>query len=159
MKIESIPGAAKDQLDLVLSFFPRVDTKASVVLAVDTGMAGYLATRLSVSTLMLSWQLLIPLVAFVLIGLSFWHLYKVAFPNLKGGNQSLVYFREIAKRTEAKFIDEFMAQKDDAYVKDLLGQAWRNSEILTEKFNHLQLAFLLMAAAIIPWTIAIAVIS
>lgn len=39
MEPELLPGVAKDQLNLVLSFFPRVDAKASVVLAVDTGMA------------------------------------------------------------------------------------------------------------------------
>jgi hypothetical protein len=143
MKPELLPSVAKDQLNLVLNFFSRVDSKASVVLAVDTGMAGYLASRLSASSAMLSWPMLIPLLAFTLIGFSIWRLYKGAFPNLVGGNQSLVYFREVAKRTEAKFIDEFMAQDEVAYVKDLLGQARRNSEILAEKFNHLKCAFII----------------
>jgi hypothetical protein len=83
-------------------------------------------------------------------------LYKGAFPNLAGGNLSLVYFREIAKRTEAKFIDEFMAQQEADYVKDVLGQVWRNSEILVEKFNHLKCALTFMAVAVIPWIISIA---
>ena len=64
----------------------------------------------------------------------------------------MIYFREIAKRTEAKFIDEFMAQSDDAHIRDLLGQAWRNSEILKMKFDAIKIAFILSAIALLPWT-------
>jgi hypothetical protein len=46
MKPELLTSVAKDQLNLVLSFFSRVDAKASVVLGVDTAMAGYLAVRM-----------------------------------------------------------------------------------------------------------------
>jgi len=156
MNPESARGNAKEQLNLVLSFFSRVDAKASVVLAVDTGMAGYLASRFPPPKTMATWELLAPCMAFVLIGISLWHLYKGAFPNLGGGNLSLIYFREIAKRTEAKFIDEFTAQSESNYVKDVLGQVWRNSEILVEKFNHLKSAFIFMALAVLPWTVALA---
>ncbi len=156
MKQELLPVAAKDQLKLVLDFFPRVDAKASVILAVDTGMAGYLASHLPSLKVMPIWQMLAPLLAFALIGHSLWQLYKGAFPNLAGGNLSLIYFREIAKRTEAKFIDQFMAQSESDYTKDLLGQAWRNSEILTDKFNRVKLAFILMALAVPPWVVSLA---
>jgi hypothetical protein len=157
MKPELLPSVAKDQLNLVLSFFSRVDAKASVVLGVDTAMAGYLAGRMPSLKTMPYWQTLIPLVAFLLLGNSIWQLYKGAFPNLTGGNSSLIYFREVARRTEAKFIDEFIAQDETAHVKDLLGQAWRNSEILVEKFNHLRLAFVFMALAVFPWTVSLAI--
>jgi hypothetical protein len=145
----------KDQLNLVLSFFSRVDSKASVVLAVDTAMLGYLASKIPQVKWPPSWPLVIPLSAALLLFLSIWHLYKTAFPILKGGHSSRVYFREIAARTEAKFIDEFMAQQETDYSKDLLGQAWRNSEILVEKFNHLKSAFIFMALSVVPWTIAL----
>jgi hypothetical protein len=157
MKPELFHSVAKDQLNLVLSFFSRVDAKASVVLAVDTAMAGYLAARLPSLKAIPLWQTLIALAAFALIGISIWNLYKCAFPNLAGGNLSLVYFREIAKRTETKFIDDFLAQEETAQVKDVLGQTWRNSEILVEKFNHLKLTFIFMALAVLPWVVSLAV--
>jgi hypothetical protein len=157
MKTEVLPAQAKDELNLVLSFFSRVDAKASVVLAVDTAMAGYLASRFpSPKQLVTPWLLIVPFLSFALMGVSGWHLYKGAFPNLTGGNRSLVYFREIAGRTENKFIDEFMAQSEIDYAKDLLGQAWRNSEILVEKFNHLKCAFIFMGLAVVPWAISLA---
>jgi hypothetical protein len=60
----------------------------------------------------ITWQVIAPLLAFGFIGHSLWNLYNGAFPNLKSGNSSLIYFTEIAKRTEAKFIDEFTAQSE-----------------------------------------------
>ena len=111
MKDENLAGASKDQLNLVLGFFSRVDSKASVVLAVDTGMVGYLATHLPAPRTLAAWELIPPGLAFLLSALSYWHLYKGAFPTLEGGNLSLIYFREIAKRTESKFIDCTAARK------------------------------------------------
>lgn len=159
MKEEYLAGACKDQLNLVLSFFQRVDAKASVVLAVNTGMVGYLAGRLPPLKSLELWEVIPPAMAFLLSALSYWHLYKGAFPRLEGGNQSLVYFREIAIRTEAKFIDEFMKQPEHDYSRDLLGQAWRNAEILKQKFDHLKWSFVFMACAVLPWSIALAVLA
>lgn len=156
MKDENLAGASKDQLNLVLSFFSRVDSKASVVLAVDTGMVGYLATHLPAPRTLASWELIPPSLAFLLSALSYWHLYKGAFPTLEGGNLSLIYFREIAKRTESKFIDEFIAQSETAYNKDMLGQVWRNSEILKQKFDHMKWSFIFLACSAVPWSIALA---
>jgi hypothetical protein len=75
---------------------------------------------------------------------------------LKGGANSLIYFREIAKRTETRFIDDFIAQAEDAHTRDLLGQVWRNSEILKMKYDALKIAFVLSALALIPWVIFLA---
>lgn len=155
MPHEQISSASKDQLNLVLGFFPRVDAKASVVLGVDTGMLGYLAAHLPPLNSLRWWEFPAPAVTLLLLTLSYWHLYKGAFPNLAGGEGSLVYFREIANRTESKFIDEFIAQQASEYARDLLGQAWRNSVILREKFNQLKFSFSFLAAAIFPWAISL----
>ncbi len=149
-------SACHDELGLVLSFFPRVDLKASVVLAVDTGMTGFLAAHLPTLDSMSWWEFLGPACTIALLAWSFWYLYKGAFPRLKGGEGSLVYFREIARRTETKFVDEFMSQQEPGYVKDVLGQVWRNSQILKEKFDDLRCSFIFTALAVLPWTISLA---
>jgi hypothetical protein len=156
MKNESLYHASKDQLTLVLSFFARVDAKLSVVLAVDTGMIAVLGTD-APPVRNFSWLMLIFAgVTILLLGLSIFFLYRGAFPSLKGGQASLVYFREIANRTEHKFIEAFKAQGDEQYVTDLLGQVWRNSEILKIKFDSLKIAFTLLALAIVPWIVSLA---
>lgn len=146
---------ARDQLTLVLSFFGRVETKLSVVLGIDLATLGFLATRFpgTQSVQVAGW---IAGGAFVaLCGFSLWQLYKGSFPQLEGGNASLVYFREISKRTEVQFVDEFNAASAEALAKDVLGQVWRNSQILSQKFDHLVSAYRLMALSVIPWVVAI----
>jgi len=156
MRTENLFIAAKDELNLVLSFFSRVDARASVALAIDTGMLAVLATNTPAVHAM-SWSSLIAIAPVVLIGISLYHLYKAAFPRLDGGQSSLVYFQEIARRTEHKFISEFMAQSEDDYVKDLLSQTWRNAEILKQKFGSLKYAYIFLGLAILPWLATLAV--
>jgi hypothetical protein len=153
---------ARDQLTLVLSFFSRVDAKASALLAIDTGMLAILTSNAlpltAASAMSVASYILAGITAAMLAG-SLWFLYCVAFPSLDGGHQSLIYFREIARRTETNFIDAFTAQDEGLRVKDLLGQVWRNSCILTAKFDSLKRAFILMAIAIVPWGAAVALFS
>ena len=150
---------ARHQLNLVLSFFSRVDAKASVVLAVNTGMLAVVASNAPPLHKMSLLSGVLAIITVLIIGGSLWFLYRIAFPALSGGQRSLVYFREIANRTEANFIDEFAQQDDQSRMKDLLGQVWRNSEILRLKFDALRVAFILMAIAILPWVAAVAMFS
>ena len=150
---------ARDPLTLILGFFPRVDAKASAILAINTGMLAVLASNAPTVATMSVFSCVSAGITVAMIGGSLWFLYRVAFPVLHGGHQSLIYFREIAKRTETTFIDQFLGQEDTARLKDLLGQVWRNSEILKLKFDSLRWAFILMALAIIPWVTAVSLIS
>jgi hypothetical protein len=150
---------ARDQLALVLSFFPRVDAKASAILAINTGMLAVLASNAPPLLTMSVFSYILAGITVAMIAGSLWFLYRVAFPVLHGGHQSLIYFREIAKRTEAAFIEEFLGQDDAPRIKDLLGQVWRNSCILTSKFDSLKWAFILMALAVLPWVTAVSLFS
>ncbi|KAB2939248.1 Pycsar system effector family protein [Hyphomicrobium sp.] len=60
--------------------------------------------------------------AVLALGVSIWFLYQASFPQLKGGNNSLVYFKEIAKRTEANYLKEMRSCDLDRLVDDMLGQ-------------------------------------
>jgi hypothetical protein len=154
MQPEHLVTASKDQLNLVLSFFSRVDSRASAALAINTGMLAVLAANAPTHAAW-SWSSSIATLPVLLIAISLYHLYKTAFPSLRGGHSSLIYFREIAQRTEHTFISEFMAQPEEEYAKDLLGQVWRNSEILTEKFDHLKDGYVFLGLAIIPWLVTL----
>jgi hypothetical protein len=156
MKPESFYAASKDQLNLVLGFFSRVDSKLSVLLAIDTGMLAVLGTNAPPVQALSVGMAVAALAAVALLGASIVFLYRGAFPSLKGGEASLVYFREIAGRTEHQFIEQFRRQDDEQHVGDLLGQVWRNSEILSAKFDALKVAFTLLAIALVPWVAALA---
>jgi len=158
MNDDNLLESSSKQLDRVLGFFPRVETKASVLLAVDTGMLAFLAAKLP-PIRVLTWpEIAVAAAAFLLLGASFWHLYKGAFPKLEGGAESLVYFREIAKRREAPFIEAFSKQTPKEHAHDLLGQAWRNAQILTTKYDHVRLAFVFLALAVPLWVASLVII-
>jgi len=103
----------------------------------------------------LRWELIPVTATLLLIALSVWHLYQEAFPALDGGEDSLVYFRPIAGRTETNFRDAWLKQADEQHLSDLLGQIWRNSVILKKKFDHIRWAFIFLACALLPWAISL----
>ncbi len=153
MNTKATQEFAGKQLDRILSFFLRVEAKASFLFAMDTGLLALLALNIGVGDAKI-WFLALPAsIAFLLLMGSLYFVYQCTFPHLKGGTGSLIYFREIAQRTEAKFIEEFLAQDEEAHTQDLLGQVWRNSEILKLKFDSMKTAFVLTALSLIPWTI------
>ena len=144
-----------DQLNLVLSFFPRVDSKLSVVFAINTGILAVLAADAPALRAFTVSMTVATSVTIVLLALSIVFWYRGAFPHLKGGQASLVYFREIAGRTEHGFIEAFRSQTEEQRLNDVLAQVWRNSEILKKKFDALKVAFVLTAVALVPWIVSL----
>lgn len=148
---------ARDQLDLILSFFSRVDAKLSTVLAINTGMLGALGAMVPpIQTA--SWPMAVaPALTVILLGLSYFFLYRGGFPITKGGYSSLIYFKNIAERNESSFINAYTNLSSGELRSDILAQVWRNSEILSTKFMYLRSAFVSMALGILPWMISLCV--
>jgi hypothetical protein len=142
---------ANVQLDRVLGFFARVDSKASFLFAFNTTTLGIAALNFDVPDIY-KWYIAISAAMFlILVAIVFYLLYVCMFPHLNGGSQSLIYFREIAGRTESKFIDEFVWSTDEEIAKDVLGQVWRNAEILRIKFDAIKNAFIVTIISLIPF--------
>lgn len=146
-----IGGRADKQLDRVLSFFPRVEAKASFLFALDVGLLGYGTVNLDREDLNSVYVATFGVAFLALTVASLFHVYWCVFPHLKGGANSLIYFREIAQRTELDFADAFLSRTDESYARDVAGQIWRNSAILKLKFDYLKRAFVLTMLAIAPW--------
>ena len=148
--------AAWNQLTLVLSFFARIDTKLSVVLGLDLGMLTLLATKAPSLEKFTAFQTAATSICLVPIALSLYHLYHGSFPHLKGGTNSTVYFRTIAGMTEADFVSGYRGMTLAAIADDVLEQAWRNSKILTSKFDSLSRGYRWFSIAVVPWLAALA---
>lgn len=143
--------AAWNELNLVLGFFPRVDTRLSAVLALDLGMLALVGGRWPASD-----DLTFPIVAIaagfaVPLCWSFYHLWTAIVPNRNGGTNSLIFFRSIAGMRESDFRDQFMSLSSHELACDLLEQAWRNAKVLECKFNSLRSACIGMALAVPLW--------
>jgi hypothetical protein len=143
---------APKQLDRILSFFARVEAKASFVFAVDSALLGVLAVHVERSDFEKGFTVLLLVVLGIALAASYLYIYRSSSPNLEGGHSSLIYFREIAKLREQEFVKAFRAQSDETYVDDILSQVWRNSQILTEKFSAVKKAFVLAGLSLLPWT-------
>jgi hypothetical protein len=141
------------QLDRVQSFFPRVDTKMAGIFAVDATILTISAINVDARDLT-RWYVDVP-GAFMVSGLiaSITFLYRCNFPDLNGGQGSLIYFVSIQNRTEGKFREEFEACSDDAYRADVLEQIWRNSQIICYKYRALAQAIRLTLATLVPFAI------
>src|SRR4051812_13694569 len=100
MNITDQIKSAQDLLTKILTFFPRVDTKGTALFAINTAMLAILTANSPSFTEYNQWYMFFPLVPMLFIGISIWHVYKSSFPKLDGGSRSLIYFREIAARTE-----------------------------------------------------------
>jgi hypothetical protein len=151
-------NAAWQQLNLVLSFFSRVDTKLSVVLGINLGMLAMLAARLPKAD---DFTLLVAVVgaAFVTpLIVSFWHIWHGYFPDLRGGTGSLIYFHPISEMTENEFRNACISRSIQELEDDILNQCWRNAKILTCKFYSLRHAYVAALVAIVPWMALIAVL-
>lgn len=137
----------------MLSFFPRVETKLSFLFGLNVALLGLAFVNIALDQFE-HWYTAIPCIAFlVIIALSFINLYYANYPDLRGGKGSLIYFQEIAARTESSFISEFSGASQKDLNEQVLAQVWRNAEILTQKFKRLQRAFLLTLVSLAPLTV------
>ena len=153
-------AAALAQLNLVLSFFPRAESRLALVFGVDVSLLAVMTAAIPPYA---KWDGRMFLAGFagILICISILHIWVGMFPKVDGGKleadrKSVVYFGTVGNRTETAFVSEFSSQTDESYTRDLLGQVWINSRILSEKFDHLQKAFLWLLVALVPWLAAIA---
>jgi len=144
-------NAAWQQLNLVLSFFSRVDTKLSVVLGINLGMLAMVAARLpKVEGLTLP-IIVLGICFLATLATSFWHIWNGYFPDLRGGMGSLIFFRPISKMAESEFRVACASRSLRELEDDILNQCWRNSKILTCKFYSLRRAYIATLVAIMPW--------
>lgn len=144
---------AERQLVLVQSFIPRIDGKVSALFATVSAQLAVAALNISATDLP-RWYVTIPLSFFLItVAMVFINLYRCAYPHLDGGHNSMVYFAEIAKRREAEYIKEYTAVSVANLTNDIVGQIWRNSEIVSCKFKYLKTATQFAMFSIVPWMI------
>lgn len=156
---DELAGRAKDQLALVLSFFARVETKLSVVLAVDLAMISIaFAKVLPVTDVSPSVIGLLALFAVMQVA-SLILLYRGSFPHLTDGERSLIYFRTVAAFDEVDYRTRFSQRDLGAHTDDVIDQAWINARILTVKFDRLKRAYFWMGLSVAPWVAALAVLA
>lgn len=152
---------ASQQLDRLQTFFPRVEGKASFLLAVNLGLLTILAANVDKVAYLAAPLVWVPGAAFMLFwGVSIWKLNETFFPHLKGGSvHSVFYFRDIASRSFKEYSHRMKSINDEDILDDLLCQVWRNSEILKVKFDSVQSAFRFAVLSLVFWLVTLGALS
>lgn len=146
---------AEKNLGHLLEWIGRFDTKSSVVLGIDTGMLGALATFAPAFNLWTPLMKGCVILSLILLLVSFLFVYLSNYPRLKGPNNSLFYFGSICRKCFEQYSLEFSGLSTDQCLEDILQQCHRNSEILNKKFANLRWAYRLLLLAVFPWAFTI----
>lgn len=144
------------QLDRILGFFPRIEARINGLFGVNTLILAVGALNISVEDLKL-WYVTVPgTIAVLALAMSYVFLFRANFPDVRGGAGSLIFFAEIQKRTETGYLDEILACTEENLRKDMVGQIWRNSQILCDKYINTRRAIISTTVALLPYFIFLA---
>ena len=147
------------QLDRLMGFFPRIDSKATFLLAIDFAMLGVLAKAFPLFHLA-SPRGVFAIVAGVLLSLSLGKLCVAFLPHFDSGEHtSIVYFKDIASLGWRGYHHAVATISDDELIDDLTCQIWRNSEILKIKFAAAEAALIFMLIALPFWLMMLAAVT
>lgn len=131
---------AERQLDRMQSFFPRIDAKVTAVAAWLSLEAAVIALNTKLADLHVTY-VWVPFAAYMLTtAVAATKVWECVFPHSKGGQGSLIYFGAIADRTEGSFRNEFKTASETSLLDDVIGQVWRNAEIVCAKYKAVQSA-------------------
>jgi hypothetical protein len=144
---------AERHLVLIQSFFPRIDTKVSALFAISSAQIAVASLNITIGDLQ-KWYVALAAILFVAgMAIVQFALYTCTYPQLKGGSQSIIYFGEIAKRSEANFLRDYNAMSLQELHDEIASQIWRNSEIVAAKYKALKLATRAIIASLVPWAV------
>ena len=152
MDIKELISNSSTHLDRVLAFFPRVETKATALFAVNIAMLGVVAVNIKFVDLFIIPIIALAVVTAILLCVSTWFVYLAFFPDFDGDEStSVLYFRAVKKMSKENFFRHMKAMSPEQYVDDFLDQIWRNSAILTRKFSYIKKAFIFTALSLPFW--------
>jgi hypothetical protein len=138
-----------DQLDRLANYFPRIESKASAIFAIDVAILSVITINYSPEAIW-SAPAALGCLASILLGLSIWQLYRAFFPDIKSGTTySAVYFGDIARDTLAEYEGRYSNLTVDSLTSDVVCQIHRNSQILLQKYKHVKAAIALTGAGTI----------
>ena len=145
--------AIERQLDRTQAFIPRVDTRVSAFFAISSAQVALALINLTATDL-IGWVMLSCL--FVFLGCTLWamlNIYQCIHPNLINDRSSILYFSDISRMSVDNFTEQFNAIGDGELRRELCQQIWRNSQIVTQKYNHLKKAASSILFGTLPWLI------
>ncbi len=145
------------ELDLLMTFHERVESRFALLFGVDAALIGALANVTPPLHQLTAFRASMVVVALSVISVSVFRIYRGLFPRLGGPMNSMLYFRSISAYNEEDYASEWRTLVSTQLVDDLSRQVWRNARLVTEKFRNLRSAFSLTIFALAPWALSVAI--
>ena len=142
-------------LDRIHEWIRNVDTKASVILAMDTAMVAAIIALVPLGS---AWG--IDEVVWIALGiglllLSVGLVTLAIHPQVTNPVRSLLFFGDIAQDDVAHYCSSIYERTPKSYLDDLNLQCHVNSKIASAKFKWVGLATTCLLIGILPWLISI----
>lgn len=150
---------AEYRLSAVIEWVPRIDNRLATLLGINTALTATLLITAPKIGEWSGWSIAFVGVSGALILVSYVNLYLASFPRTTGPDDSLTYFQAIQNLSMDDYFSKTESETSEAYVRDLVNQIHRNSEIVSSKFSNLKLAFRFTVATVIPWMLALVLLS
>ena len=151
-----------DLLDKVLArnvaWIRSADTKATLLLAVNTAMLGVLAALVPATNTWTAYSTLSAAIATIALLTSGGFLVAASFPRLGGPRGSLVYFEGIASHDINEYVTKMVSAESADILADFAKQCHRNAEIAKAKFKHIRSATICVLLSVAPWLVAISLL-
>lgn len=142
-------------LERQINWIATADVKAGAVVAVQTAMAGVLASAYSAATNRTEWAIACTVAAFACTVAAFACIVLALFPRTDGPDRSLLFFGRIGKFSRENYCDEIKSSNYTELLVDCSEQIHRNAEIASEKHRWVQNALVWSFLAAPPWVIAL----
>ncbi len=155
MGIQAQIDAAEKNLERLIDWVGKFDTKASILLGIAIGMSGFLVT---LAPPVSEWNIttyVVTTLSFALLLVTVMLISLATFPHTKSNNDSLLFFGTIPRHKTDEYVNAFGNQSPEVYLKDLLIQCHTNSQILNRKFSRLKWSYGTLTITLVPWVITI----
>ena len=146
---------SEKELQRLLDWVSRLDNKFVLVLGIDTGMLGVVASLFPRPDLWTWPMIVVAACSALLLAVCFGFAAYGIYPQTKGPSQSLIYFASIARKSFKEYKRDFSKQTSEEYLDDLLEQCHQNAKITDSKFSRLKWAYRMIFIALAPWVATI----
>lgn len=151
---EKLIGTAEKDLERILEWIGRHDTRVAFIAGIVIGMLGVLGGIIAQSSIDICEQVFALLAGAGLI-FSLVYIYRCQYPDTESPNSSLIFFGTVAALNFQSFQQQYRERTSEDYLNDLLHQIHINAKIMSKKFSHLKTAMTLLLLSSIPWAITI----
>jgi hypothetical protein len=142
-------------LERQINWIATADIKVGAIVAIQTAMAGLLASAFSVAAEKSEITIAATTLAFCCTVGAFICASNALFPRTDGPENSLIFFGKISRHSRSDYILALANHNPKQLLEDCSAQVHRNAEIASEKHRWVKNGMIWTFIAGVPWTIAL----